>query len=119
MGLATADRFALRLGRLGRESLTQFSPLRFACQRIDHERVGRLLAACGESGNAALEIVWKLQTGCGHRPSSSPEGSQNALPPDREFNFACGLREAARLDGRPHLGYASSLNSNGSRRALR
>jgi hypothetical protein len=28
MGLATAERLALRLGRLGRESLPQFRPLR-------------------------------------------------------------------------------------------
>jgi hypothetical protein len=66
MCLSTAERLALRLGCLGSESLTQFRPLRLARQRIDHERVGRLPAAGGEPGNAALEIVWKLQTGRGH-----------------------------------------------------
>jgi hypothetical protein len=29
-----------------------------------------LAGAGGELGNAALEIVWKLQTGCGHRQFS-------------------------------------------------
>jgi hypothetical protein len=58
MGLATTERLALRLGRLGSESLTEFRPLRLARQRIDHERVGRLAIAGGEPGNAALEIVW-------------------------------------------------------------
>jgi hypothetical protein len=32
--------------------------------------VRRLSAAGGELGNAALEVVWKLKTGCRHRPSS-------------------------------------------------
>lgn len=66
MGLAAAERFALRLGRLGSESLTQLGPLRLARQCINHERVGRLPAAGGKPGDAALKIVWKLQTGCGH-----------------------------------------------------
>jgi len=70
MGLATGERLALRLGRLGRESLPQFRPLRLARQRIDHERMGRLPAAGGKLGNATLEIVWKLETGHGHRPFS-------------------------------------------------
>ena len=67
MGHATAKRFTLRVGRLGSESLTQLRPLRLARQRIDHERVGCLTATGGELGNAALEIVWELQTGCVHR----------------------------------------------------
>jgi hypothetical protein len=67
MGLATAERLTLRVGRLGSETLAQLRPIRFACQRIDHERVGCLPGAGSEPGNAALEIVWKLQTGLGHR----------------------------------------------------
>ena len=67
MSLAAAEHLTLRFSRCGSELLAQFRPFRLTHQRFDHERVGSLTAAGGQPGDAALEVVRKLQARCGHR----------------------------------------------------